>query len=197
MNEVESAEAELLQDSILVAWIQTAVGEDRHKDMTIGEHSIESSTSAKNLDVTFDSELGMDLHVNNITRSCFYQLRSIRRSLSTDAAKTLVHSLISSRVHYCNSTFYGAKDICREKTAICPQRCSQVDLEQEEVQLYHSCAEGSAPVASHPSAYRLQDLQSLSTMPFMVEVRHTSAAPAILSEMSAPGLTCDLLFEAT
>ena len=84
------------------------------KTMTIGEHRIESSTSAKNLGVTFDSELGMDLHVNNITRSCFYQLRqliSIRRSLSTDAAKTLVHSLISSRVDYCNSIFYGATNI--------------------------------------------------------------------------------------
>ena len=84
------------------------------KTITIGEHSIESSTSAKNLGVTFDSELGMDLHVNNITRSCFYQLRqlrSIRRSLSTDAAKTLVHSLISSRVDYCNSIFYGATDV--------------------------------------------------------------------------------------
>ena len=46
---------------------------------------------------------------------------------------------------------------CREKTAICPQRRSQVDLEQEEVRPYHSCAEGSAPLASHPSAYRLQD----------------------------------------
>ena len=84
------------------------------KTMTSGEHSLESSTSAKNLGVTFDSELGIDLHVNNITRSCFYQLRqlrSIRRSLSTDAAKTLVHSLISSRVDYCNSIFYGATDV--------------------------------------------------------------------------------------
>ena len=42
------------------------------KTMTIGEHRIESSTSAKNLGVTFDSELGMDLHVSNINRSCFY-----------------------------------------------------------------------------------------------------------------------------
>ena len=84
------------------------------KTMTIGEHRIKSLTSAKNLGVTFDNELGMDLHVNNITRSCFYQLRqlrSIRRSLSTDAAKTLVHSRISSRVDYCNSIFYGATNI--------------------------------------------------------------------------------------
>ena len=84
------------------------------KTMTICEHRIESSTSDKNLGVTFDSELGMDLHVNNITRSYFYQLRqprSIRRSLSMDATKALVHSLISSRVDYCSSIFYGATNI--------------------------------------------------------------------------------------
>ena len=30
------------------------------------------------------------------------------RTLSTDAAKTLVHALISCRVDYCNSILYGA-----------------------------------------------------------------------------------------
>ena len=102
----------LRQDSIHVAGSRQQLAKIDTKTITIGEHSIESSTSAKNLGVTFDSELGMDLHVNNyITSSCFYQLRqlrSIRRSLSTDAAKTLVHSLITSRVDYCNSIFYGA-----------------------------------------------------------------------------------------
>ena len=56
----------------------------------------------------------MDLHVNNITRSCFFQLRqlrSIRRSLTMEASKTLVYSLISSHVDYCNSIFYGATNI--------------------------------------------------------------------------------------
>ena len=110
------------------------------KTMTISEHSIESSTSAKNLGVTFDSELGMDLHVNNITHSCFYQvrqLRSIRRSFPADAAKTLVPSLISSRVDYCNSVV--------------------VRRLQSVLNAALLCAEGSAPLASHPSAYRLQD----------------------------------------
>ena len=81
------------------------------ESMQIGEHCIKFSTSAKNLGVTFDPELKMDLHVNNITRSCFFQLRqlrSIRRSLTMEATKTLVHSLVSSRVDYCNSIFYGA-----------------------------------------------------------------------------------------
>ena len=39
--------------------------------------------------------------------------------------------------------------------------------------------------------------RSSSTTPSMVEVRRTSAAPVILSGRSAPGLTCDLLYEAT
>ena len=84
--------------------------------MQIGEHCIKFSTSAKNLGVTFDPELMMGLLVNNITRSCFFQLRqlrSIRRSLTMEsltmeATKTLVHSLVSSRVNYCNNIFYGA-----------------------------------------------------------------------------------------
>jgi len=35
------------------------------------------------------------------------QLRTVHRSLTTDAATTLVHALISSRVDYCNSVLYG------------------------------------------------------------------------------------------
>jgi len=42
---------------------------------------------------------------------CFYhlrQLQSVRRSLTTDSAKTLrlVHALIASRLDYCNSVLY-------------------------------------------------------------------------------------------
>ena len=49
-------------------------------------------------------------HVNRLIRSCNYQLRrirSIRRSISTTAAVQLVHSLIVSRVDYCNSILAG------------------------------------------------------------------------------------------
>ena len=71
---MKSNRLKLNSDKTQFMWLgsQTAVGEDRQKDhdeLTIGEHSIESSTSAKNLCVTFDSELGMDLHVHNIDHS--------------------------------------------------------------------------------------------------------------------------------
>jgi len=47
-------------------------------------------------------------HFSNAS-CCFYylrQLRSVRRSLTTDSAKTLVHAMIASRLDYCNSVLY-------------------------------------------------------------------------------------------
>ncbi len=75
---------------------------------------ITPSTSVRNLGVIFDNELTMTSHVANITCSCFYQLRqlrSVRRSLTDDAAKTLVHAFITSRIDYCNAILYGTSAI--------------------------------------------------------------------------------------
>jgi len=58
------------------------------------------------LGVQFDSQLTFTPHVQGIARHCFYhprQLRSVRRSLTTDLAKTLVHALTASRLDYYNS----------------------------------------------------------------------------------------------
>ena len=72
---------------------------------------ITSSPLACMLSVTINSELIMTLHVNNLVRTCFYQLRQlwyIKSIITNIAAKSLVHSLISSRLNYCNSVKYGA-----------------------------------------------------------------------------------------
>ena len=38
------------------------------------------------------------------------QLRPVARSLSTDAAKTLVHAFVSNRLDYCNALLYGMSE---------------------------------------------------------------------------------------
>jgi hypothetical protein len=61
--------------------------------------------------VVFDSELGLTHHVNSVAQSCFFQLRqlwTVRRQLSTDAAKVLVNAFFAIRVDYCNSIYHGA-----------------------------------------------------------------------------------------
>ena len=52
-------------------------------------------------------------------------LRTVRRSLTTDAAMTLVHALISSRVDYCNSVLYGMCEYHLSSTSV-GSKCSGV-----------------------------------------------------------------------
>ena len=64
----------------------------------------------RDLGVLLDEDLSMEEHVNSLCRSCFYQLRQIRvirRNLSFDAAMTLVHSFVLTRLDYCNGVLAG------------------------------------------------------------------------------------------
>ena len=57
-----------------------------------------------------DNELSMKAHINNLVRTCFGILRglkTIRRSLPPDTTKLLIHSFITSRIDYCNTSFAG------------------------------------------------------------------------------------------
>ena len=54
-----------------------------------------------------NKQLKLDDHVNKIIKTCFYHLRNIfkiRKYLSIDATKSLVHALVTSRLDY-----YGCK----------------------------------------------------------------------------------------
>jgi len=67
------------------------------------------SSAVTCLGVQFDSQLTFVLHVQYLARRRFYhlrQLRSVRRTLTTDSAKSLVHALIASPLEYCNGVMY-------------------------------------------------------------------------------------------
>ena len=67
----------------------------------------------RDLGVVLDSHLTMSSHVAAVCRSAFCflrQLRSITRTLPTDAAKTLVQAFVTSRLDYCNSILSGISD---------------------------------------------------------------------------------------
>ena len=76
----------------------------------IGDSQIQSSKSARNIGAIFDSSLTMKEHVRAICRACYFHVRNIgkvRKHLTQDAAKTLVHSFIASRVDHMNALLYG------------------------------------------------------------------------------------------
>jgi len=73
-----------------------------------------TSCSVTCLGVTIDSELTFAQHIKRVAVKCFHQLRqlwTVRRALSVDNTKKLVHVLVSSRVDYCNSVLYHVATI--------------------------------------------------------------------------------------
>lgn len=79
----------------------------------IGDHNVPVSQNVRNLGVQFDSVLNMKHQVNSIVRKSNFQLRSIgqvRQYLSHDAACTLVHACLSSRLDNGNSLLFGISD---------------------------------------------------------------------------------------
>ena len=78
--------------------------------INLGHCSIKLSSGVRILGVLFDSELNFNSQVSSVVKSCFFQLlqlRTIRRFLTVDAAKTLVNAFVCSRVDYCNSIYLG------------------------------------------------------------------------------------------
>ena len=78
--------------------------------LTVGQCSINFSTSAKNLGVIFDDSLSMSEQVTKVCQSAFFEIRkisTIRKYLTNEATKTLVTSLVISRLDYCNVLLAG------------------------------------------------------------------------------------------
>jgi hypothetical protein len=58
--------------------------------------------------VTSEETLSMEQHASAITKSCFHRnIEKIRSYITVDACKTLVCSLVASRVDYGNALMYG------------------------------------------------------------------------------------------
>ena len=74
--------------------------------LKIDQSSITPATSARNIGVIFDNCDQMREHITSVCRASHFHLRnigSIRRYLTPETCATLVHSLISSKLDYCNS----------------------------------------------------------------------------------------------
>ena len=76
----------------------------------IGEQCIRFSTEVKNVGVVLDENLTMTSHVNKVFSHCYKLLKDIgriRKVLSDKHTEMLVHSVISSRIDYCNGLFFN------------------------------------------------------------------------------------------
>ena len=72
---------------------------------------IEFSKSLKNLGIIFDKSFSLHQHIINTCRAAYIELKwisSICHFLSVDATKTLMCSLVLSKLDYCNSLLSGS-----------------------------------------------------------------------------------------
>jgi len=75
--------------------------------------SVAMVDSVRDLGVVIDKCLTMSGFVSATCRASFFQLRHLRpvvRSLTADAAKTVVHAFVACRLDYCNCLLYGITD---------------------------------------------------------------------------------------
>lgn len=78
--------------------------------VTVDGSVIKQSPSVRNLGAYLDSNMKLDQHVNSVCRNSYAQLRHIghiRPYLTLNATKSLVNSLVTSRIDYCNALLYG------------------------------------------------------------------------------------------
>lgn len=76
----------------------------------LGALSTNLHTSARNLGVFLDSSLNFKKQISHVVKSSFFHLRSIAKLkpiLSKQNLEIVVHSLITTRLDYCNSLYFG------------------------------------------------------------------------------------------
>ncbi|KAK6168440.1 hypothetical protein SNE40_020971 [Patella caerulea] len=84
----------------------------------IGDSTITSSHSVKNLGVYFDHDLKMKSHISTISKSLnfhLYNIGKLRPFITSDIAKMLTNAFVLCKLDYCNSLLYQlpASDINR------------------------------------------------------------------------------------
>ena len=86
--------------------------------LQIGDHSICPTSVVRNLGVLFDAKMTMEAQVMNICKSCYfhlYNIRSIRSYITDDAASTLIHALITSKLDMGNAMLFGiSESLCQK-----------------------------------------------------------------------------------
>ncbi len=75
-------------------------------NVNLGPLAVYNKVVVKNVGVWFDRELKFDKQINNVVKSCFFNLRllaKVKTFLSANDLEKLIHAFIFSRLDYCNT----------------------------------------------------------------------------------------------
>ena len=141
---------QLNDGKIEILLIGSAPGIDLPSSVRVGQSDISFSSAAPNHGVIFDSELALEEQVNKLCQLADQEIRRIgpvRQYLSVEATKTLVSSLVLSRLDYCSALHAGSPQVLLNKI----QRvinCSSTKLQNLlTLLLYSVISTGCGPAA--------------------------------------------------
>ena len=78
--------------------------------INIDNDPIDISDHVRNLGFFLDKHLNMNVHVSNLRKTCYYEIRkisNIRPFIDEKCAAQLAVSLVLSKLDYCNCLFFG------------------------------------------------------------------------------------------
>ena len=77
----------------------------------IGNDTISAVPSVQTLGIYFDKEFKWVVHINQLTSNLYYILRKVahvQHLLNEEATKTIIQTLVLSKIDYCSSIYQGA-----------------------------------------------------------------------------------------
>ena len=98
-------------------------------DISFGDTQLVPCESAKNLGVVLNSSLSFRSHIDSIVKTCNFHIRNlymIKAFVNRKNLATLVHSLIVSKVDYCNSFFIGLPNVILKKVQFVLNRAARL-----------------------------------------------------------------------
>src|SRR6218665_1639168 len=98
-----------------------------------------------------DSALTFSQHISNLTRSSYFQLRSlrtIRKAVSVPIFTSIVHAFVCSRIDYCNSLLIGLPKTRLSPPSDCTERSCTTHCQTSPLLPYLLLHQGTSPLAT-------------------------------------------------
>ena len=101
--------------------------------ISIGDDIISATQTVKNIGAVIDDKLCMSPQISSILKSCYCHLRylsQIRKYLSIEAATTLVHAFITSKLDNLNALLFGLPDYQIDKLQLVQNHAAKLILKK-------------------------------------------------------------------
>ena len=97
--------------------------------VSVGDVEVVPSRTVRNIGAMMDSALTMKPHIDSIIKSCYIQMRSlskIRKYLTEEAAKSLTHAFVSSRLDMMNAILFKIPDDLLKKLQLIQNHAARI-----------------------------------------------------------------------